>query len=301
MSHPWKAQPYYHYRGGPLAPQPLGGVHPAMPARTVQEALAGYTRGSFAPKSPWATPAYYILDEPTGVDGFGAFGQDAAGCVPYETVKGKVAAALKSFLDAKLSGGVRMAAMMFESTAASKAAQLVKQASDQGTNIEQNLENLAYKMINVALGAIGGEARDFVPPEALKQFVSFLRKEGFDFPSVCAPSAAAVAVPDSVKQACGGNPACIDIYKRAQAGQITIGQAMREIEAWVATQAPAAPPVTMTTVQKVAMTPKQMVEVMLRPSVQAAIKAQQAAAAKPTGVSPVVLGAAALAALMLLR
>jgi len=84
MSHPWKAQPYYlvqQPRTSGTVPAPLGSFG-------VRAALAGYTRGVFAPKSPWNVPKY-VAAEPTGVDGFRGFGRfrgfgQAAACVPAE-------------------------------------------------------------------------------------------------------------------------------------------------------------------------------------------------------------------------
>lgn len=96
MSHPWKAQPYYMHqqpRTSGTVPAPMGQVLVLDPL-----GFGGYTRGSFAPKSPWNVPKY-VADEPTGVDGFRGFGADQPGCIPAA----QAAEALGKALDVALT------------------------------------------------------------------------------------------------------------------------------------------------------------------------------------------------------
>lgn len=149
MSHPWKAQSYYLYHD----PRTTGSVPAPLGNSGVREALAGYTRGSFAAKSPWNVPKY-VATEPTGVDGFGAFGQ-TEDCLPRAEVEALIKAGVKAGLDQVGSFSVfgqQISAAPLAGPISSFIMQRVVSLSQKGTDVQGAMRGLVTDAIASATG-----------------------------------------------------------------------------------------------------------------------------------------------------
>jgi hypothetical protein len=261
VSHPWKPQPYYliHMaRTTGSVPQPMGfgGV---------------YSRGSFTPKSPWATPAY-IASEPTGVHGFGS--DAGAGCTPFEQVRGAIEKGLREGVSTIGSKIPAPFDALVDSNVAKIAQYATKRLQALSANVaakQGSLVDLLETAINGALdelGLFGGAVKSSGAVPVLLQYGS---KYLVNIAQICLPVDPNAWVKDAYASA----------HEAAK-------QAMRD-------QA------KVLSVTNVAMTQEDAVKALLAPGTQTALAQPQAMPAASGGISPVMIGAAALAALMLLK
>lgn len=298
MSHPWKAQPYY------LA-------HVPRTSGSVPAPLGGYSAGSFTPKSPWATPKY-VAQMQTGVNGFGAFGQ-ADNCTPFESIQGWIKVKADALVKGLPATGVSLfdnGKTMLTGPVATLLTKLIREAASKG----QNIENYVKAGLRAALkgavcsipgvcgiSGVGGINIDGV----LDIVVPYIQEQLFDIPNVCPPATAPTksAGPSSHEQMlakCGNNEACHIVYQRFLDGQITEAAMWKQLELLSAL---AQGRVVDTSFVNLAL-PKLHVlpgVALTQPPAAVAPSSPQPPAAASAGLSPVVIGAAALAALMFLK
>jgi len=271
VSHPWKAQPYYlmhQARTSAPVPAPMG--------------LSGYTRGSFTPKSPWATPNY--IAAPDGVDGFGAFGA-SSDCVSFEALEARVLSALQSvaaqiglsglfddvsdFVEdgAKAAGGALAKELL--PALAKLIAEKIRDASAKIQDLTGSLDGLLISVVGDAVEATGEPLSTFAKP-AIPALVKVLREQLFDIVAVCQPSTWS---PPEVLQPVG-------ILSASQMSELR-----RRMDRVAATRGTG-----------LSRTFAPIVPLRLINPVRAG-----GSAAGGGGISPIMIGAAALAALMLFK
>lgn len=208
MSHPWKAQPYYLYhdpRTTGTVPAPMGAYVQGLGGLRVQEALGNFTRGSFASKSPWNVLGY-VAKEPTGVDGFGrylGFGQDAD-CVPFESIQGWIKTKADALVKGLPATGISIfdnGKTMLTAPIATLLTKLIREAAEKGQNIESYVQKGIYSALKGAIcsipgacgiAGVGGINLDGV----LNVVVPYIQNELFDIPNVCPPTPSAPGTTD---------------------------------------------------------------------------------------------------------
>jgi hypothetical protein len=237
----------------------------------VQEALAGYTRGSFAPKSPWAVPEY-VASEPTGVDGFGRYcGLGCYGlgqtedCHSYEDVEAGIRAGVKAGLASVGSFeifGETVSAAPFAEPIADFILQKVVDLSRAGADVQGRMRDLVTDAIADATG---------IPKVLVSIGVNELTSKLVNIRPICQPKQEPQVVATVAKVP------MMEVVAVAQ-------PQMKPLRTGLTLTAP-----TETPYSRHLLAAARMKEA-----------AEREAAAKK-GVSPVLIGAAALAALMLLR
>jgi len=274
MSHPWKAQPYYLFhdpRTTGTVPAPMGAcdVRGTLAGLRVHEALAGYTRGSFAPKSPWAVPGY-VASEPTGVDGYG-FGADVAGCKPADVAAKELWTAVKK-LSTELKSVPDSVALPILTSVVSAGAREAKAGE---SRFKSWLQNTFKQIASKALGSVVASA---IPDTVWRELANRASAEvwgGMAALEVCtAPT---------------GPTTFEDLARVAEVGW----------EQWAKETGVAPAPTGQ--IIATAVTPQQLVKAAMSPQLTAALKQRQAAVAPTPSKAPLLIGAAALAALLLLK
>lgn len=178
MSHPWKAQPYYLYR----EPRTTGSVPAPLGFGN-----ADYTRGSFTAKSPWNVPAY-VASQPTGLNGFGA--TDAQGaCESYAVVKTWIRKNVVDPAFAELPAKVTTVIGGLADPLATALTDEVKTASGSSQGIQSRVDEIAKNALKAVMPSDPLGVLNFV----IDLGVPALRKYLVNVSRICAaPAAAAI-------------------------------------------------------------------------------------------------------------
>jgi hypothetical protein len=250
-------------------------VQEALAGLRVQPALAGYTRGSFAPRSPWAVPGY-VAKQPTGVDGVG-LGQDAD-CAPFDAVKNAIAKGLSEAASEIGAGQDMFRRGLIESELPKLAGEITERLqalARTASGAQARLSDLLAQAVGDVVGGVP------VIGSVLKSFSSVIISYGskyiLDIAQICEPTTAALPAPTG--------------WKEYEPVTVTAAE-FRAMQQQVARQAAGLGPIS--AVAQALTAPKALR--LIKPP---APPAPEAAPGKiPT---PVIIGAAALAALMLLK